>query len=152
MSAADRLLELVPFVSLAALCAFGIYHWGRAAAVLLARRPLEREAAAAPPAAAPAAPFPPSRWAALPDPVGRLELGDSGFAITMHPLSDNGVQDLYRVWTPEGRLLWRGCDLPVAKSIGERFAAERSEFFTHSRVAVPFPTHHPKPEGHHDDA
>jgi hypothetical protein len=75
------------------------------------------------PAAPPAPPAEPSPWIALPG--GRLELGGTGFAITLNT-GHRGY--LYHLWSPEGRLLLECSDLPHIKHMGQRLAAERAEF------------------------
>jgi hypothetical protein len=71
----------------------------------------------------------PDRWIALPG--NRIELGASGFYISLHtPRADERLPEpyLYRLWTPEGRLVAYGASLQAHKDMGERLAAEREEF------------------------
>lgn len=110
---------------------------GALAMLLVAECLKLRRTAAQPAAAPPSAPAaPPSPWTALPG--GRLELGASGFAITLH----TGMSgSLYHLWSPEGRLIHHCFDLLYLKALGERFAAERDEFARVAKVALP-PLHH----------
>lgn len=66
---------------------------------------------------------PSRRWIALPG--QRIEHGATGFSITLHT---GMTGPLYRLWSPEGRLLHECSDLPSLKHLGERLAAERDEF------------------------
>ncbi len=63
------------------------------------------------------------RWHALPG--QRIELEDTGFAIVMNRPDDHW---LYTLYSPEGRVLAYGGDLPGLKSYGERHARDRSLF------------------------
>ena len=75
----------------------------------------------------------PSRaWIALPG--NRIEYGASGFAITLHT---DLTGPFYSLWTPEGRLITHGFDLPQCKACGERLAAERDEFVCTERPELP---------------
>jgi hypothetical protein len=73
------------------------------------------------------------RWQALPG-NDRMELGDTGFAITLHT---DLTGPLYCLWTPEGRLVGtNGFDLPQCKAWGERLARERDEFVCTEHTAL----------------
>lgn len=64
-------------------------------------------------------------WHALPGQM--LELGDSGFQITLHPAQRNS-QLLYQLWGPAGEHLGGCSDLAHLKFYGEQKARERGEF------------------------
>ena len=86
---------------------------------------LARPARKSAPPSAPAATTPaPSPWTAMPG-GKRLELGASGFAIT---LNTGPTGQLYALWSPEGRPCGETHDLLALKQWGERLAAERAEF------------------------
>ena len=62
-------------------------------------------------------------WQALPGQV--IELGATGFQIK---LDTRPMHPLYLLVAPEGWTVLGGADLPTLKSLGERFARERTEF------------------------
>ena len=66
---------------------------------------------------------PESRWQALPG--GRLELGTTGFYITLNPGEPGKV---YQGFTPEHLRIVTGPDLAGMKRFLEREARERAEF------------------------
>jgi hypothetical protein len=80
----------------------------------------------------------PDRWIALPG--NRIELGASGFYVSLHtPRPDQSMPEpyLYRLWTPEGRLVAFGSNLRALKDMGERLAAERQEFVCRDHEPLP---------------
>jgi hypothetical protein len=80
----------------------------------------------------------PDRWIALPG--NRIELGASGFYVSLHtPRPDERMPEpyLYRLWTPEGRLVAFGSNLRAIKDMGERLAAERQEFVCRDHEPLP---------------
>jgi hypothetical protein len=113
------------------LLVLGLASWGLVSLTWVACRAVARrlklrvefrpdEPATPPPqpAAAPA-------WRAM---VGgqRLELGDSGFAITFDPNAP--VQWAYSLWTPESAVVACGGNLQALKTLGLQMASDRAEF------------------------
>ena len=64
-----------------------------------------------------------SGWQRLPG--GRLEFGDTGFAIH---LNNKATDAPYRLFDPEGRPLANGYLLQPLKEYGEQMARDRAEF------------------------
>jgi hypothetical protein len=74
--------------------------------------------------AARAAPPPPAAaWAPMPG--NRLELGDTGFYVSLNLMP---AQPMYWLFSPEHFVVGYGGDLGALKSLGERLARERLEF------------------------
>lgn len=121
MSTASTILFALSYVGLGALAMFGaLYYFGsrKQAAPPQLPQPGPRVAITEVTAT-------PSPWRALPG-NNRLEL-PSGFYIELYT-SARMEDPFYRLFTPEGRLLFAGYDLPYCKALGERFCSERAEF------------------------
>jgi hypothetical protein len=129
VSTADAVVALALAAAIGATLtwiALTVRHWGKATTK---SAPPQRDSGPVPVAGVPA-----RRWHALPG-NNRMELGATGFAITLHT---EVTGPLYCLWTPEGRLVGTNAfDLPQCKAWGERLAAERDEFVCTERPQLP---------------